>query len=206
MSLMDSSLATNKKSLRQKILAQRNALGEKLRVELSIQICQKIISLPSFMKAKSILAFVSMGSELNTSPLLQHLLQTTSTQQLVLPRVNTSQKILELYEVKHLNSTLVPGIWGIEEQDPLQCKKMNPDQIDLIIAPGVAFTANGLRLGYGGGYYERLIASLAKKPLILATVFDLQMVSTIPMSPTDQLVDLVVSETQIYQRHQTISH
>jgi len=67
--------------------------------------------------------------------------------------------------------------------------------------PGLAFTARGERLGYGAGYYDRLIAQCVasgKKPALVAAAFSTQMVPSVPVTETDQCVDLVITEDAAY--------
>jgi 5-formyltetrahydrofolate cyclo-ligase len=63
-----------------------------------------------------------------------------------------------------------------------------------MLVPGVAFTASGSRLGYGGGFYDRLLASFDRRVARIAAAFDLQMVDQLPEGPRDQRVDRVVTE------------
>jgi len=77
------------------------------------------------------------------------------------------------------------------------------DEIDLILAPGVGFTRCGERLGYGGGYYDRLLVTLtrfAKRPLVIAGAFDVQIAAVVPMGATDRPVDNIVTESGVYPR------
>lgn len=76
-----------------------------------------------------------------------------------------------------------------------------PDFIDpeILIVPLVAFTAEGARLGYGGGFYDRTLAGLrARAPrLAIGFAFDAQQAETLPLEPTDQPLDMVVTETRV---------
>jgi 5-formyltetrahydrofolate cyclo-ligase len=66
--------------------------------------------------------------------------------------------------------------------------------VDFMLVPGVAFTTNGARLGYGGGFYDRLLASLDRRTARIAAAFQLQMVDQVPEGPHDRRVDQVVTE------------
>jgi 5-formyltetrahydrofolate cyclo-ligase len=66
--------------------------------------------------------------------------------------------------------------------------------VDFMLVPGVAFTTNGARLGYGGGFYDRLLASLDGRTVRIAAAFQLQIVDQLPEGPHDQRVDQVVTE------------
>jgi 5-formyltetrahydrofolate cyclo-ligase len=100
--------------------------------------------------------------------------------------------------VQHLTRDLQPGVWGILEPRP-ECPKITqPFDFKCILVPGLAFTLNGGRLGYGAGYYDRLIASCGQKPWLVAAAFATQIVATMPRTARDQNVDCIVTEDAIY--------
>ncbi len=68
--------------------------------------------------------------------------------------------------------------------------------IDLILMPGVAFDWEGGRLGYGGGYFDRLLAHLPHRPALIAGAFAMQIVKEIPQESTDHKVDWLVTENE----------
>ena len=84
------------------------------------------------------------------------------------------------------------------EPDPSHCPLVAPEAIDLAIIPGVAFDPEtGVRLGRGGGYYDRLLASPGFRAVTVGACFDLQLVAGLPAEEHDQRVDLVVSESAL---------
>ena len=100
---------------------------------------------------------------------------------------------LEMREVTDLEKDLVAGVWGIREPAPSRPIR-SLATIDFLLVPGVAFTAAGARLGYGGGYYDRLMGSLDTHVPRIAAAFDLQLVNALPESPHDQRVQAVITE------------
>jgi len=146
-----------------------------------------------------VLGFASFGSELDTRPFLDKVL--ASGRALVLPRVDREGRRLVLYRVASLATDLRPGTWGIPEPDPAHCGLAASADIDLILVPGVAFDPDGGRLGYGAGYYDRLLAAWASPlPPLVAVAFELQIVPAVPVLAGDHGVDLVVTESQTYSR------
>ena len=117
----------------------------------------------------------------------------TDGKQLLLPRINRAQRALELRHVVDLGADLVSGVWGIREPAE-RCPIMSLTKVEFMLVPGVAFTASGARLGYGGGYYDRLLASLDRRITRIAAAFQLQMVDQLPEGPHDQRVDRIVTE------------
>ena len=68
--------------------------------------------------------------------------------------------------------------------------------MDFILLPGVAFTREGARLGYGGGFYDKLLAQMPHRPALVAGAFALQVVHEIPQEKTDRKVEWLVTEDE----------
>ncbi len=191
------SLSAAKGSLRRDIISRRDAWNATARVAASTRITDQILTLDCFQRARCVLAYASMGSEFDTGTLLSLVL---AHKKLVLPRVDKGTHRLQLYFVENPDRDLQPGVWGIREPRPDRCMPAPLDAIDVVLAPGVAFTQRGERLGYGGGYYDQLLASFAQRPVVIAAAFDLQMVSEMPLEATDFPANTVVTETAVYTR------
>lgn len=180
-----------KAALRQAILARRDAADVATRSRNSQTITQKLSALPEYRAADVVVAYASFGSELDTSEFLVGIL--ADGKQLVLPRINRAQRVLELRQVDDLDADLVAGVWGIREPAE-RCPILSPAVVEFMLVPGVAFTASGARLGYGGGFYDRLLVSFDRRVARFAAAFDLQMVDQLPEGPRDQRVDRVITE------------
>ena len=180
-----------KAALRKAILERRDAVDTASRIRDSHTITQKLRALPAYRAAHVVAAYASFGSELDTSEFLATVL--ADGKQLVLPRINRAERALELRHVVDMGADLVSGIWGIRE--PAQrCPILSPAKVEFMLVPGVAFTANGARLGYGGGFYDRLLSSLGRSTARVAAAFELQMVDELPEGPHDQRVDAIVTQ------------
>ena len=180
-----------KAAVRQTILARRDAVDVASRLRDSQTITQKLRALPAYRAANVVAAYASFGSELDTAEFLACIL--TDGKQLLLPRINPAQRALELRQVVDLGADLVSGVWGIREPaEP--CPILSLTQVEFMLVPGVAFTADGARLGYGGGFYDRLLTFLDRRTARIAAAFQLQMVDQLPEGPHDQRVDQVVTQ------------
>ncbi len=188
--------STLKARLRKQVKARRDALDATARAILSARITARVLELDSYRAAKSVLAYMAFGSEFDTRALLDHTL--AQGKKLLLPRVKRGSRSLALHVVKDLALDLQPGVWSILEPRAETPWQEHALDIDWILVPGLAFTANGERLGYGAGYYDRLIASCVHKPALVAAAFSTQVVNAVPCSPTDMRVDYVVTEETIY--------
>ena len=185
----EEALRSAKKALRASVIARRDALDAETRNRDSRIITAKLLALPQYRAAGVVCAYASFGSEFDSASFCSDVV--ASGKRLLLPRINRAARMLELREVGKLDSDLVAGVWGIREPAE-RCPVVPPSAVEFLLVPGVAFTAAGERLGYGGGFYDRLLAGLNAKTPRIAAAFDLQIVESIPAGPGDQRVHLVV--------------
>jgi 5-formyltetrahydrofolate cyclo-ligase len=188
----------DKKRLRARIRAARDALDPLRRAQLSEAVTARLLTLAEFQRASCVLAYLSFGSEFETHGFLGALRGRGCA--LVLPRVDRAQRRLALYRVSDLVADTVPGVWGIREPDPGRCPLADLASIDAVLAPGMAFTPRCDRLGYGGGFYDKLLRDWKPRPPIVAAAFRLQVVEEMPLGPEDQPVDRLVTEGESYLR------
>jgi 5-formyltetrahydrofolate cyclo-ligase len=184
-------IAREKKALRERILGLRDALSAEGRQRMSGRIVGSILDLEGYRGARVVLAYMGFGSELATDALVAHGL--AAGKAMVLPKVNPETRMLDLYLVRDPERDLCRGVWGIREPDPQRCAPASAEDIEFVLVPGVAFDAGGRRLGYGGGYYDRILARCGRA-LRVAGAFSVQLVEAVPVEPFDQLVDVVVTE------------
>ena len=185
-----------KAALRKQIVAARDALPPQNRRDLSAGITTRLLDLDAYRNACCVLAYMSFGSEFETAAFIAHAL--ASGRQLCLPRVDRDTRRLELHGVANIERDLQSGVWGIREPRA-ECPRADLNHIDFVLLPGVAFTPRCERLGYGGGYYDRLIAQFATRPPLAAAAFALQICAAIPLSANDQRIDTVVTEGTVYR-------
>jgi 5,10-methenyltetrahydrofolate synthetase len=95
----------------------------------------------------------------------------------------------------HPGVTLCEGPLGIPF--PPDSREVQPDSV---LLPVVAFDAGGYRLGYGGGYFDRTLASIARRPRVIAVGYEMQFIDTIHAQPHDIPLDYVVTERGVYAR------
>src|SRR3712207_841601 len=113
---------------------------------------------------------------------------------LLLPRVNLQKGSLDLYRVRDPVRDLRVGTWGMREPRPDRCVRMDPHAIDFVLVPGLAFDARGGRLGYGGGFYDKLLAhGLSPCAWLVAGAFKSQKVEKVPVDGHDVPMGVVVT-------------
>lgn len=184
-----------KLALRRRILAARDALPLDERGAAAAAITARIVALPSFAAACTVLLTLAFRSEWDTLPLVRAALAAGKT--VAAPRVDTASRMLELHALTDPARDLMRGHEGIPEPLP-HCPKVSYDAVDWVLVPGVAFDREGRRLGYGGGYYDRLLPLLGRRAVRVAGAYELQVVERVPAAPHDLAVDAVVTESRAF--------
>jgi 5-formyltetrahydrofolate cyclo-ligase len=194
--LAGAALHDAKRALRERMVADRDALAPAARDQASAAICDRILALPSFAGARRPLLTLPFRSEWNTRALLEAALARGS--EVLLPRVDEATRMLDLFVVEDIDRDTAPGYCGIPEPRQSLARRTIRD-IDFVLVPGVAFDARGHRLGYGGGYYDRLLVLLRQGVPKVAGAYDCQIADAIPHAPHDLAVDTIVTPSRVIE-------
>lgn len=188
----------HRNTLRQKVLAARDCLSSFEREEKSISISSRVMGIPEVTVAQIILVYMHFRSEVQTSEIIRQMFAANQIVTIPYTRPNTSQ--LVAVKVTNLDHQVAPGYWGIPEpkSEFVENSSCDPGTIDLVIIPGSVFDKFGGRLGYGGGYYDRLLTNEAPEAVRVGIAFELQLVDRVPIEPHDQFMDFVVTEENLY--------
>ena len=152
--------------------------------------------MPVYQRSGVVLAYMNFGTEFDSRSWVMQVL--ADGKRLVLPKVNRDTGQLDLYRVHDLESQLAAGLWGIAEPVPERCERLiDLNEVEFALLPGVAFARDGARLGYGGGYYDKLLARMTHSPALVAAAFALQVVQDVPQEATDVRVEWLVTEQGI---------
>ncbi len=194
-----------KQELRRKLLARRKDMPLE-EVEQRSQAAQKrLMQSHIWAEATTVLLYADCRNELRTNLLLAALWQRGA--QALLPRCCRRSADedpacsltgeLELAEVAS-SRQLTAGAYGIAEPDPELCPAVAEASVDLAVLPGVAFDPTGGRLGYGGGYYDRLIASgRLKDTVLVGLAYAWQLVPKVPCEDWDLPVHGVCTDKEL---------
>lgn len=181
-----------KARLRAAMTARRDALAPAERARLTQLLAQSLVALPQYQAARSVLATMSIGSEWDTRDFLDR--AAADGKVLVLPRVaGPAPKRLRLYAVGDLARDLVPGVWNIPEPDPERCREVALAEVDFAWIPALAADRAGYRLGYGAGYFDRLLTGRGARPYCVTALPAAFVVEGLPHEPHDVPVDLVLT-------------
>ncbi|WP_366922909.1 5-formyltetrahydrofolate cyclo-ligase [Metallumcola ferriviriculae] len=184
-----------KKELRRQIIQARLDLSPEAAAEKSETIIQKLISLPAYQEAGTIMTYVAFNQEVETKGLIKYSL--SQRKRVLVPVTVKKDRELIPSEVFHFPGDLQPGTWGILEPKPECFRPVSPSEIDMVVVPGVAFDKNGNRLGYGGGFYDRFLGKLPKTSRFVAIAFELQIKDNVYHQEHDQPVHWVITEEQV---------
>lgn len=194
---MNPSQATpsTKHELRKRIVALREQLPPEARAAHSAAITERLLQLPAYQQAGTVLGYMNFGAEFASELWIERVL--AEGKRLALPRVNHHTNHLDLYWVDDPENQLAQGLWGIREPVVERCERLAAsNEVEFTLLPGVAFTRDGARLGYGGGYYDKLLASMTQRPALVAAAFALQIVEQLPQEATDVKVEWVITEQE----------
>lgn len=187
--------AEEKARIRREVLARRDA--EPDREAKSATIVQRILALPEYARTATVATYVGVKSEVATLPIITHAL--AARKRVVVPIVaNDGLRLIRIDAVGELE----PAKFGLLEPGPaLQeraDRRVQPTEVGLYLVPGVAFDHRGGRVGYGKGYYDRLLAKARPGTATVALAFECQVIPEVPMGPSDTHVRMLATELRLY--------
>ena len=174
-----------KQELRKIYINARSQLSDEYRSWASGLIAQRLIALSAWRNRKTVMTFLTINSEVETTPLVERLWQEGKT--VIVPKVE-GKKLL----CCKLSSwdELAPGTFSVPE--PVEPLVVEPAQLELVLVPALAFDPAGRRLGYGAGFFDRLLKKTSALRVGLA--FDLQIADRLPEEANDCRVEMIITE------------
>ena len=183
----------DKAGLRKELLSKRDNIPPVVRMAKNKMVLERMLSLEEFRNAGIIFFFASFRTEADTTEMIKTSL--SSGKRVMLPKVDKDRHELQLYEIRDFGE-LVPGYMGIPEPS-FQRRQMSINDADIVIIPGAGFDASGNRIGYGGGYYDRLLSGLQKDIPVIAPAYEEQIEDCIPSEPHDIRVNMIVTDRRV---------
>ena len=183
-------LPDEKQAIRNLIRARRRELEPAWVRRNSAVIIERVRSLPEFAAARCVGCYMALPREVQTTALLVHCWDTG--RQVCVPAFDTAQAAYGMALVER-GAEMVPGASGIME--PRVARRVEPADIDFIVVPGLAFDRAGVRLGQGGGHYDRLLA--AGRAFKVGIAFEFQIMDRVPRGEQDVPMNLLVTERDV---------
>jgi 5-formyltetrahydrofolate cyclo-ligase len=169
----------DKATIRKRMRMVREMVDDRL--IRSVQLWAAVAQLPEYQQASTVMAFKGFGSEPDTDPLFARL--AAEGKRLLLPRIDDGDIVVCDGEGPMVRSRI-----GVDEP---QGPPLSFDVVDFVVVPGLAFTPEGHRLGYGGGFYDRFLPQVQVPNA--GVCFAEQIVTDLPVEAHDIRVQRVVS-------------
>ena len=176
-------MTISKSDIRRPAKSAVKALTAQQKADKSTLILSRIASSESIKSAKTVALYASLSDEVQSFELIELLSQ---TKRVVLPRVAGND--MDFYP--YTPSSLKVGAFGIEE--PQGSEPISPDEIDVIVVPGVAFTTDGKRCGRGKGYYDKYLSRSGFRAIKIGVCYTEQLAENIPNEPHDIVMDYMI--------------
>ena len=176
-------MTKSKSDIRRAAKSAVKALTAQQKADKSTLILSRIASSESIKSAKTVALYASLSDEVQSFELIELLSQ---TKRVVLPRVAGND--MDFYP--YTPSSLKVGAFGIEE--PQGSEPISPNEIDVIVVPGVAFTTDGKRCGRGKGYYDKYLSRSGFRAIKIGVCYAEQLAEDIPNEPHDIVMDYMI--------------
>ncbi|MDX1762738.1 MAG: 5-formyltetrahydrofolate cyclo-ligase [bacterium] len=185
----------DKASLRRTLLAKRDGLSLREREEKSAEIMKRLVTLPEYKSARSVFVYADFKSEVMTRALMVHIV--TTGKRLLASKTLIDQKRLALTPVTDPLEDLVAGYMGIPEPREGILEDTPVGEVDLTLTPAVGYDSSGNRLGYGGGFYDRLFGEVREGAPRIGLAYEMQIVPEVPAEDHDIPIPIIVTEDRV---------
>ena len=182
-----------KTEARRHIERKLSGLSAARRTAKSRRITDKLLRLPEFVRARTVMLFASMADEPDTLPIIEAALKAGKT--VVLPKVLQGARRMVACPITDPGTDLAPGTYDILE--PATNAVTDLSAVDFCLVPARAFDRLGGRLGRGAGYYDRFMADPAFRAIRCGIAFNEQILDKVPSQPHDLPVHMIVTEDEI---------
>lgn len=199
----------DKAALRRRYAALRDAIPSAERQAAEAAILAQLFSLPAWQTAPVICGYVSVRHEIDLTPVWEAALRTGKIYALPVTLTGAREGRMAFRAVRR-TVDLIPARFGLSEPAE-HCPTLTPADLNggLVILPGLAFDSQGFRLGYGGGYYDRFLASLSQARASVTTVGLVHAVcraESLLHEPHDYPAHYIIDERRITLTHGSPQH
>jgi 5-formyltetrahydrofolate cyclo-ligase len=181
-----------KDEIRYRMRQVRKAIPAASRAERSARIHNALFARPEWNQARTVLLFASMRTEVDTAPIER--------------RARSEGKIVAAPRMNEEMTDLDPRVWDdgvapyeqgrLAPEPPPDATRIDLTTIDLVVVPALALSPEGARIGYGKGFYDRLLATIPRARRI-AVAFDFQLIAEVPETTGDERVHVIVTDQRV---------
>jgi 5-formyltetrahydrofolate cyclo-ligase len=183
----------DKAELRRKLLNCLLAIPSEQRSERSRKACRNLVSTEQFQRASTIMMFLSLPHEVDTSEAILHAWQLGKA--VAVPKISWQQRHMIAVEINSLETGLSTASSGL--RNPVAGVPVPFGEIDMVVTPGLGFDKKGNRLGRGGCYYDRFFANEKLKAVRCGFGLAEQLIDSIPVAEHDEPVEILVTDKEI---------
>ena len=184
--------AIDKATLRRQLIAKRNARTAKERQTLDRAIAERVAALPCFQEASAVLLYVPAGSEIDVWELAREAWRKGIP--VGVPVCNPSDKTM-IFRRALPGVPLIDGAFGIPVP-PESAETIVPDERTVCVLPALAYDRKRVRLGYGGGYYDRFLVGF--HGVTVGVAYGATVLGSVFAEPHDRSADILVTETDVF--------
>jgi 5-formyltetrahydrofolate cyclo-ligase len=192
-----------RKTLRHSLRKERRQLSTTEQQQHSDIICQTIIESSEYKEAQHIALYLSADGEVNLTPLLKQI--QADSKHSYLPVILSREKGIMAFAAYKENTSLKKNSFGILEPEYQQAQLKTAQQLDIVLAPLVAFDEQGNRMGMGGGFYDRALQHLQlnpkAKPSLIGIAHELQKVTMLEKQNWDVRLNAIATEKALHFFH-----
>jgi 5-formyltetrahydrofolate cyclo-ligase len=187
-------MAASKHELRLRFKELRSALSVNESKALSSEIISTLKTIPVFGPASCVFSYIAFGREVDSRPFLQALLEAGKL--VVAPG---KDRKLDASRCFHFLRPDDPILFSEkpEIETPDTCDLLNIRDVDVFLVPGIVWDEAGYRIGFGGGYFDRLLSQRRPDSVAIGLAYDFQVLPALHPDPWDQPVDLIVTEKRM---------
>jgi len=183
---------SSKKSVLNEVTEKLSMLTIEERAAKQKAVESNFLTFANFLEAELVLLYIQRSSELPTEKIIRTSLDVRKG--IVLPAYSESRHSITLLRINNYDSDIIKTDSDIMEPDPSVCKKIPLDQIDVALIPGLAFDEKGGRIGFGDGFYNRLISKLPETTRKIAIAFEEQIADHIQMESRKYNLDIIITD------------
>ncbi|MFB0971552.1 MAG: 5-formyltetrahydrofolate cyclo-ligase [Neofamilia sp.] len=166
----------NKISWRKLIIQKRSELSSSEKEKLSNQVIERLVNTNEYDKAKNIFIFVSTEDEVFTHNFIKNSIKLGKN--IYIPHVDPIKKLMYASKLENFDD-LEMGFYDILSLPESKLKIVNPEELDLIVVPGLVFGKNLYRIGYGGGYYDKYLSNPNLTAIKIGICYEFQVVEKV---------------------------
>lgn len=179
-----------KSEIRTLMKEKRKSMTNQEVSRFSILAAQRFISSEIYKTANTVMLYFPLGNETDTSYILENIFKDGKRAVLPVSDIKTGKIVPSIIKK---DTEMAEGAYGIKE--PKNIISVNPEEIDTVIVPGIAFDKNGVRVGFGKGYYDRFLSGIKAKKA--GFCYHYQVTDKITADSFDINMDYIITDEEL---------